>query len=350
MSVALPLLVSVLIAVTSTTAQDFFAQGNTLYSQGHFPEARASYERAKSQVQGESKRADVLSNLASLLSDMGLTEESEREYRVSLRLNASHGSALFNLAMLLQDQRRFRESQELYERLVSLDDTDADVWANLGAVYHESGMLSSAVDAYKRSVSLTVGTSRGEDSGPEARPMLANLYENIGRAYTRLADQVSCRQGDDGHQGDEDTLRRQAVQAFNNALVHEPGRAVATHMLAALTGASSDTAPATYVRDLFDDYSKNFDESLAALDYRVPDLIADEIKRLSRHLTLHQTTQANSKDGRASSAVHTRTEKVYDVCLDIGCGTGLLANDLAAASDVLVGVDLSAGMLASAVR
>jgi predicted TPR repeat methyltransferase len=99
---------------------------------------------------------------------------------------------------------------------------------------------------------------------------------------------------------------------------------MALHMLAATTGGDAPSRAAdTYVRCLFDDFAASFDENLASLQYRAPQLIAE---RLGREM-----------GGNAARDM-----------LDAGCGTGLCAPLVRSLAHTLVGVDLSTAMIEKA--
>lgn len=88
------------------------------------------------------------------------------------------------------------------------------------------------------------------------------------------------------------------------------------------------TPPVAYVRGLFDDYADRFDKALVdGLAYRVPWLLAERLAVAGR-LT-----------GRASG---------FARALDLGCGTGLMADALSGRAGHLTGVDLSPEMVAHA--
>lgn len=90
------------------------------------------------------------------------------------------------------------------------------------------------------------------------------------------------------------------------------------------------SADAAYVAGLFDQYAERFDDHLMqALDYRGPALLMDAINR------------ACSRAGR---------EARFATALDLGCGTGLMAQELRACCAVMDGVDLSPRMIAMAQR
>lgn len=85
-----------------------------------------------------------------------------------------------------------------------------------------------------------------------------------------------------------------------------------------------------YVRALFDQYAPRFDRALREhLDYRGPEVLRDAVVE-ARHA--------------AGKPVH------FSRALDLGCGTGLVADAFASLVDEMTGVDLSPGMLAKAAK
>jgi predicted TPR repeat methyltransferase len=94
------------------------------------------------------------------------------------------------------------------------------------------------------------------------------------------------------------------------------------HLVAALSGTSTERAPDGYVEKLFDDYAERFDSDLVqGLRYDVPRRLAEAVREVAG---------AAARD--------------WDV-LDLGCGTGLAAAAIAPCARSIVGVDLSANML-----
>jgi predicted TPR repeat methyltransferase len=123
-----------------------------------------------------------------------------------------------------------------------------------------------------------------------------------------------------------------AVDAFRAALHADPSdRHGAALQLARLNAADPAAAmtPA-YVRSLFDQYAANFDQALVeGLGYHGPQMLRE---------ALRAATAARDRPFRFARA------------LDLGCGTGLVAEALRAHCDAIVGVDLSPAMVAAARR
>lgn len=123
-----------------------------------------------------------------------------------------------------------------------------------------------------------------------------------------------------------------AIAALNQALALEPDDALGVRIdLARLDALPFEGAITEgYVRALFDDYASAFDRHLVKkLAYRGPDQIAEALER---------------------AALKRFRQFDFDVCLDLGCGTGLMGQALAGLYERMEGVDLSPRMLAQAAR
>ena len=115
------------------------------------------------------------------------------------------------------------------------------------------------------------------------------------------------------------------MEVFEEWLEEEPDHPIARHMLAACSGRDvPERASDGFVEETFDSFAASFDSKLAKLLYRAPALVAAML---------------------ADSDVE--PSKSLDV-LDAGCGTGLCGPLIAPYARRLVGVDLSARMLAQA--
>jgi predicted TPR repeat methyltransferase len=122
-------------------------------------------------------------------------------------------------------------------------------------------------------------------------------------------------------------LREEAVTALREALTLEPEDALGVRLDLAKLGALAPHEAITdsYVRALFDDYAPKFERHLTrSLRYCGPELIADALRR------------ACSKQIR---------DYRFKRTLDLGCGTGLMAQALSGLCASIEGVDLSPRML-----
>jgi predicted TPR repeat methyltransferase len=114
-----------------------------------------------------------------------------------------------------------------------------------------------------------------------------------------------------------------ATTAFERAAALDPQDELGARLHLARLGATATPSqpPTAYVRGLFDDYADRFDHALVGgLAYRAPQLI------------------------RAALAAASGVDR-FQRCLDLGCGTGLMAEQLRSSVKDLIGVDLSARMI-----
>ncbi len=242
-------------------------------------------------------------------------------------------------------------------RLLEIDPTADGVWNNLGNVLVKKGELVEAGEAFKRSLQLVPG---------------ADAWANLGRVYRRLGDlpvsEAACRQAlalapehgpathnlavallgqrriDEGVQTALKAMemlaprerRRQtyvqyllvAEEAAAAAVIlrawqkQEPDNAYVLHHLAACEGgAMPERASDRYVEHEFDAFAATFDSTLARLNYRAPQAVAEAVARALPPPAAQ-----------------------FDI-VDLGCGTGLCGPLLEPWARTLVGCDLSTGML-----
>jgi predicted TPR repeat methyltransferase len=113
----------------------------------------------------------------------------------------------------------------------------------------------------------------------------------------------------------------EAEASLGQAIVLKPDFPSAKHMLAALSGETTATAPLDYVEGLFDNYAAKFETSLVEnLEYKTPRVIAEMIIKDSKFDLLGSI-------------------------MDLGCGTGLFGVEINQYCKHLEGIDLSEKML-----
>jgi predicted TPR repeat methyltransferase len=143
----------------------------------------------------------------------------------------------------------------------------------------------------------------------ELTPSYASAWFVLGQLREMLGDRVG------------------AIAAFERATAADPSdHHGATVHLMRLGARATAPMPEGYVRALFDGYAPGFDKALTeGLGYRAPDLLFNALQ-----------------------AAHAGARMKFGSALDLGCGTGLAALPFRPHSDWMVGVDLSAAMLAQA--
>lgn len=257
----------------------------------------------------------------------GHLDAAETVYRRVLEVAPRNPDALHFLGVLSYQRGRSAVAVDLIRQALETVPDYPDALSNLGNALRSQGELAEAAACYRRALALR------PDHAP-ARLMLGAVLDAQGRAqeaadhYLRAVDGGSC---------DPELLRvvaasvraagrlDEAAVLYRRWLAVRPGDASALHLLAACTREDvPERAADGYVEGLFDGLAATFDETLAGLGYRAPAVVAAAV---------------------ATIAGPPRADLVV---LDAGCGTGLCGRHLRPYARELVGVDLSAEMLARA--
>jgi predicted TPR repeat methyltransferase len=261
-------------------------RGNSLRQLGRSADACASYGRA---LALRANYPEALCNLAIALHDLGRDDEALAASDEALRLRPRYLDALCARANALHGLQRYAEAVDGFDAALAIDGRHAQAWCWRGIALQKSGRFADAAASYREAITL--------------RPAFADAHQYLGNALRALDDRAG------------------AVAAWREALALGGDADALGFAIASLdAGQAPATAPAGYVKALFDDYADRFDAHLVGeLGYRTPDLIGTALAGLAL------------PDGLAT--------------LDLGCGTGLCAPILRPRSRLLVGVDLSANML-----
>jgi predicted TPR repeat methyltransferase len=241
----------------------------------------------------EPDRADWYSNLGIVLQERLRLEEAIVAYQRAITLDPTHANAHNNLGVLLRAQGRPAESEAAYREAIRINPEHIDAYTNLGLLLNGQKRTYEAVLCFCKVITL-------RPKHPEARRLLALAHCALGELD-------------------------KAIELFEEWLKDEPDSAIAQHMLAACSG--KDVPPRAsdkFVEATFDSFASSFDAKLSKLLYRAPALVAAMLE----------------DPGVAPS-------KSLDI-LDAGCGTGLVGPLVAPYARRLVGVDLSAKMIAHA--
>lgn len=230
-------------------------------------------------------------------------------------------SPRYELGNVLASLNRLPEAAAAYESAIMLHQSFVGAWINLAAVRLRMNDLARAERAIASAMQL-------DPNRVETWITLAKIQQV--KFPDRAIDTFQeARRRFGGHPGRDSELlnllfgqnkREQAVQLLEQMLHENAADPVATHLLAALRNQPSERAADAYIRENFKSYAPHYDEHmLSALGYRSHQVIANALKKLLP----------------APARV-----------LDLGCGTGLLAPELA--DYTLTGVDLSPEMLQQA--
>lgn len=257
---------------------------------GHLDAAEALYQRV---LEADPGNPDALHFLGVLSHQRGRSTEAADLIRQALERVPDYPDALSNLGNVLRSQGALAEAEACYRRAIAIRPDHAPALLMLGAVLDAQGRSGEAADHYVRAV-----------DGGSCEPDLLRLVAATLRAEGRLDE---------------------AAALYRRWLSVRPNDPYALHLLAACTGREvPERAHDSYVENLFDCFAETFDEKLAQLEYRAPALAAAAVARV------------------------VGPPRADLVVLDAGCGTGLCGQYLRPRARELVGVDLSAQMLAHA--
>ena len=263
--------------------------GNTLKELDRLEESEASFKQA---IAINPDFVEAHNNLGNTLQELDRLEESEASLRRAIELKPDYAEAYNNLCSILSGLGRRDEAMACLEQALLLKPYYPEAHYNLGYSLSKSGRLEDAVVSYKHAIAL--------------KNDYVDAHFNLGYTLSKL-----------GRRGD-------AAASYSQAISLQPDHAEAKHMLSALLGETTRSAPRIYVEKLFDHYADEFDHMLInELEYRTPQLIAQLI-----------TTNLNEHSlGRV---------------LDLGCGTGLNGVEIRRFCEYLEGIDLSKRMLEKA--
>lgn len=266
-------------------------RGNTLRRLGRLPEALDSYERA---LALSANYPEAWCHRAIVLNDLGRHGDAAASAEQALAARPGYADALQALGNALQALDRFAQAVEAYDAALTsaAPARQAEIWCARGAALKKSGDLSRALDSYEHALRLRPDYAMAEH-------YRANALRALGR-------------------------REAAIAAYRRARELGADPAGIDFALAALgEGELPASAPADYVKGLFDQYAGYFDRHLVGvLGYRTPELLV--------------------------SMLPAGSDTPFDAVLDLGCGTGLCAPLLRPLARRLGGLDLSEKMLAKA--
>ena len=270
-------------------AMTYYNKGVILQQQGRLTEALQAYNHC---LKLKPIYAPAYYNIGKLLQNQNESEQAIQAYKKTISIQPHYSEAHNNMGMCLHKQGKLEEARLAYNEAIEKNPTYYEAYNNLGNSLKELGRLEAAINAYKKSL--------------EIQPQYADAYSNMG---TALQEQGKL----------ED-----AIQAYNKALAIKPDYGNAKHLLASLTGKTTNSAPRAYVEPLFDAYANKFDQSLVEkLAYNIPKILTDLTVKL------HGSGSLGS-------------------IIDLGCGTGLTGLEIKRFCSNLEGIDLSNQMLSQA--
>ena len=213
-------------------------------------------------------------------------------YSKVIEQEPKHYEALRWLGDVYLELEDYDNAISTFEKALALNDTDADVLNDTALAYYEKDLPTQAVELYLK--------------GIEINPEHECLHSNLGKALYEMYLHADTQRAKD------------IARYWKNTFSSNPE---ASFMGSAIVGLNPAEQNIDFVKTTFDDFASTFDEKLAELEYKAPELLASAIHRHSMHL---------------------------GAILDAGCGTGLVAPHVRNTMDTIVGVDLSGEMIKKA--
>ncbi|MFZ6656235.1 tetratricopeptide repeat protein [Undibacterium sp. TJN19] len=311
-------------AQNQALASQYMEQGLVFHRNGQLLEAQQSYQQVLALIPGH---ADAMHLTGVIAHQQGHYALAIERIQQSLQHNASNAYAHNNLGAVLRDARQFDEALHSFMRATALKPDHAEAHNNIANVYKDLGRNNEAIRSYERA--LAINPSLAEPWNNLA--LIHQKQKNISVAL-QCARQAAALQPDSaeihnalGNIYKDAGQIKEAIASYQRAVELDPHQGNARHFIDVLSGNVSVQAPQAYVAKIFDDYAERFDEHLQqVLEYNIPAVIGRELK-----------------------SYHAGRDTGWHI-LDLGCGTGLVAKELAPIAAHMVGVDLSEKMLLKA--
>ena len=309
--------------VIELSPKDFEAHGNmanTLRELGRLKEAEESYRHA---INIKPDFAESYSSLGITLGELGRLEEAEASCRKAIELKPHLDHAHNNLGIILRNLRKLEEAEASFRQAITLNPNLVVAYNNLGNSQKNGGKLKEAELSYGKAIELkpdyaeafnNLGAALQEQDkldeaelnykhAIELKPDYDEAFKNLGGLLHRL------------------NRYEEAEVSYTKAIELKPDNEDTSHLLAALKGEITKSAPKVYVENLFNNYADKFDKSLVdQLEYDAPKLVSKLI--------------SNNYNNKSLGSI-----------LDLGCGTGLVGEEIGHFCDYIEGIDLSGLMI-----
>ena len=279
------------ITIDSKPFQFHMSLGDAYQQLGRLQPALAAMQKALETVDSVANEVMLFYNIGNLHRTLKQYTEALASFQKAMDLNPQMAEAHTSIGMVYRALGDLKQAEAYHRQAIQLNPLLKNAYNNLGIILLEANRNQEAIHSFEKIISL--------DSD------YTEAYRNMGNAYIQLGK------------------KQEALSVLNRYVdLNGPDISV-SHMIDALSGKQTDTAPIEYIEKLFDGFADHFEERLADdLDYNIPTKIVK---------LLELTTPS------APAGNHT--------VLDLGCGTGVIGKLLAPTSKAIDGIDLSQAML-----
>lgn len=276
---------------TKAFPQVYFLLGCIARDEGNFGYAVSQYKKA---IEIDPKPYHFHLNLSYAYEALGRLKDSLMAMKnASTNVDTTANAAMvnYNIGCLHSNLCRPAEAFVAFQKAIELNPKIVDAHNQLGVILLQENRNQEAVESFQQAIAL--------DS------QYLPACRNLGVTYMQMGEQ------------------KYALFALNRFLELNGPDVSVSHMVNALSGKQTETAPAEYIESLFGGMADHFEKHLVErLEYDIP----------AKMMTLLASVKP---------PIPTHSHRV----LDLGCGTGLMGSLLASISQSIDGVDLSQAML-----
>ncbi len=270
--------------------------------------------------------------LASVADRLDDAEMSEDAYRRTVALSPEAAAAHLGLGLLLFRKKHYGEALAAVRASIDCDPVNGLAHYALGHLCFIASDFASCARAFDEAARLTFPL----DPAARQKRARALTFQTMIEGHIQQAlQEYSEIAGEDRE--NLDVIARDAFSVLSASghleaaaevgrmrLAEKPDDPVRRYLLDAVLGRSMTAAPADYIETYFDQFAPQFDgKLLETLQYNAPRQMAELVAR-------HRSS--------------------FEHMLDLGCGTGLAAEELRPFGPTLIGVDISSGMLGEAAK
>lgn len=254
-----------------------------LHNQGQNETAQTYYSQV---LLAQPSNIDALKNMADILTLSRQFSVAEQMYKRALDYAPERSDILINYADMLYRDHRTQEAVEIYHKAVILSPSSPEISNNLGIITRELGDYEEALGLFFNALHLA----------PQQKAISANIAETLTILYSSSPDK--------------------AAQIADNWLKSYPDNSFAQHLSSAFAHKADTTEQASaYSRDLFNLFAPEYETKLQKIAYNLPQQLKSILGELSGNI------------------------------IDLGCGTGLVAEQFKSSHNDFIGVDISSEML-----
>ena len=318
---------AIFIKMIQDNPKDFYPYYKLGCLQEELLEYQQAYQYYISALQLSPNNFNILYKLAGLSMLNGDMDEAAEYYRQCLVLNEGSLRANYNLGLIFYRKNDWINAANYFSTASELGEDYPDIWYMLGTSLMAIGRWPQALEALLKAVRVS--------------PDRAEIHYNLGiillhqqqfqDAEKSLLNAVKVAPDNPQYLLGLGKLyfqwgkNEEARKTLDEVMSVAPNNETAQLLLNALNGQQVSRVPGELLTTMFDHCSETFDSYMVnELKYCLPKKLHEAVAECCRHYKQPQQ---------------------FDMVLDLGCGTGLAAEQFMMESKNIIGVDISPGMI-----